>query len=202
MDALIGVLYVAYGQNAVREATESIQSLRDHHDWPVTVIGDKVEGADHITYPDPGMAGRWAKVNLLDLSPYDYSLYLDADTRVRGSLATGFHALQDGWDLVMVPSKIGNCPLHHLGDEEREVTLAELGDTFPLMLNTGVMWFRKSGRMIALFREWRHEWLRFNYHDQGALLRALEKNPVKLWLLGRAYNGGSIVEHYFGKARQ
>jgi len=30
----------------------------------------------------------------------------------------------------------------------------------------------------------------------------LEKNPIKLWLLGRAYNGGSVVEHHFGKARQ
>ena len=81
------------------------------------------------------------------------------------------------------------------------MTLDELRDDFPLMLNTGVMWFRRSERLDRFSQEWRREWRRFKRHDQGALLRALEKCPVRLWLLGRDYNGGEIVEHRFGKAR-
>jgi hypothetical protein len=198
---LDGVLYIAYGTRAVREAAESIRTLRKHHGWPVTVIGDKVENTGHIDCDNEGMPGRWAKVNLLDLSPFERTLYLDADTRIHGKLDAGFRILDDGWDLVMVPSQIGDCPLHHLDEGEREITLAELGDTFPLMLNTGVMWFRKSPAMQHLFAEWATEWQRFKKHDQGALLRALEKNPVKLWLLGPPFNGGDIIEHLFGRAR-
>lgn len=199
--ATVGVVYVAYGQNAVREATESIRALKRFHcAWPIAVIGDRIPNTHHVDCPDEGRPGRWAKVSLLDLSPFDQTLFLDADTRVHDKLDIGFHILDDGWDLVIVPSKMQGQPLHNLIDEERTITLAELGDNRPLMLNTGVMWFHKSDRMRRLFAEWKAEWLRFKQHDQGALLRALAKCPVKLWLLGSEFNGGEIVEHLFGRA--
>jgi hypothetical protein len=196
----IGVLYVAYGPHAVKEATESVRTLRRHHDWPVAVIGNEIGGTDCIDCPDHGLPGRWPKVNIMRLSPYRWTLYLDADTRIHGRLDIGFRILADGWDLVIVPSEIQGKPLHHLDAGERDVTLNELGDRFPLMLNTGVMWFRRSERLGRFSEEWRREWQRFRRHDQGALLRALERCPVRLWLLGRDYNGGEIVEHRFGKA--
>lgn len=199
--ATVGVVYIAYGQNAIREATESIRSLRAYHpDWPIAAIGDRIPGIHHIDCLDEGRPGRWAKVNLLDLSPYEQTLYLDADTRPRGKLDIGFHVLTGDWDLVMIPSVRAAQPLHHLTSDERTLTLNELGEAFPVMLNTGVMWFSKSDRMKRLFAEWRAEWLRFKQHDQGALLRALKRCPVRLWLLDRDYNGGEIVEHRFGKA--
>lgn len=183
------------------EATASIRSLRRHHDWPLAIIGDGVEDERRIDWPDRGYPGRWAKVNLLGLSPYDHTLFLDADTRVRGRLDVGFQALADGWDLVMVPSKPQSQPLHSLTEEDRRLTQDEVGDDWPLMLNTGVMWFGRSARMRNLFQRWKEEWLRFKGHDQGALLRALARCPVRLWLLGQAYNGGEVVEHLFGRAR-
>ena len=79
--------------------------------------------------------------------------------------------------------------------------LVELGNCWPLMLNTGVMWFRRTPRTERLWQTWREEWLRFQEHDQGALLRALGPTPVALWLLGRPFNGGEVVEHLFGRAR-
>ena len=199
-----GVLYVAYGARAVREAQESIGSLRAYHDWPVAVVGDEIAGAQHVGCPDRGMPGRWAKVNLLSLSPFDRTLYLDADTRVHGKLDAGFRILDDGWELVIVPSEGQSQPLHSLTDEERRATQDELGDEWPLMLNTGVMWLRRTDGTERLFAEWRREWERFRLHDQGALLRALEKRPVKVWLLGLDFNShrGKVVEHRFGKARQ
>ncbi len=145
-----------------------------------------------------GLPGRFAKVNLDLLSPYDYTLFLDADTRIYASLWSGFDALKRGWDLVMVASKpqTEEC-LGHLGKEERDLTLYELPPG-PLQLNTGVMWFQKSQAVQALFAEWRKQWTRWKQHDQGALLRALQKVPVKLWLLGWPFNGGSIIGHRFG----
>lgn len=196
-----GVVYVAYGDKARNEARLSIESLKNWHGWSVSVVGDRaVGGARLIRRCDTsgGLPGRWAKVNLDLLSPYRHTLFLDADTRVYASLQIGFDMLERGWDLVMVASKPqGDDAFSLLGEQERLMTLYELPSNM-LQLNTGVMWFRKSERMRALFSEWRREWERWKHRDQGALLRALQKAPVRLALLGWPYNGGTVVGHRFG----
>ena len=199
----IGVVYITYGPSAAREAANSIQGLRKYHDWPVAVIGDMpMEGVWYLPQSvKPGRAGRWAKVNLMELSPFDWTLYLDADTRVRGDLSIGFDILRDGWEMVMVPSKLRSHPISLLAEKERLITLAELKDSWPLVLNTGVMWFRRTPRTVRLWQIWHEEWQRFQEYDQGALLRALNRCPLALWLLGRPFNAGSVVEHLFGRAR-
>ncbi|MGD8501655.1 MAG: hypothetical protein PVJ86_13470 [Phycisphaerales bacterium] len=194
----IGVLYVAFGQKAWQECVFAIETLKKHHNWPIAVIGDKsVPETHHIKFADIGTPGRFAKVNLYNLSPFSLTLYLDADTRVYGDLSAGFRALEAGWDMAIVPSaKQGEEAFHHLSGEEQAVTLDEIGT--PLQLNTGVMWFVKNRRTKRLWVMWRKEWLRFKDKDQGALHRALVKAPVRVWLMGRAYNGGRIVAHRFG----
>jgi len=203
-----GVVYVAYGSGAMREAAASIESLRKYHDWPVSTIGDKkfintgrvshVRRADHQDALSPG---RWAKTNLDIFSPYNYTLFLDADTRIRGKLDIGFKLLNAGWELIMIPSiSQDDKALGHLNEIDRLTTQLEVPDT--LQLNTGVMWFRKTEPIKRLFAAWREEWKRFKDKDQGALLRALSKNPVTLYLLGRPYNGGAIVQHRIGACRR
>jgi hypothetical protein len=200
----LGAVYVVHGTAAKREATRSIATLKRHHPaWPVATVGERLAGCRHLgPGTDEGLPGRGDKARLGLITPYDRTLFLDADTRVHGDMSAGFSALERGWDLAMVPSIQYACPLHHLDEEERRYTFRALGDEKPLMLNTGVMWFRKSAAVAALFRAWSEEWAKFERHDQGALLRALDRRPVALWLLGRDYNGGEIIEHLFGRARE
>jgi len=192
-------MYVVYGHKAHAEATRSIASLRRHHKWPVLVVGDKpVAGAAHQIFGDRGAPGRWAKVNLDRLAPWKWTLFLDADTRIRGDLSIGFRLLAAGYDLVMAPSRAQrNKGLQHLSREERRVTLDEL-PLDPLQLNTGVMWFGPG--TARLFELWREEWERWQDKDQGALLRALNRHPIAVALLGWPYNDlrGEVVEHRFG----
>jgi hypothetical protein len=199
-----GVLYVAYGRAARQEARLSAESLYTHHpDLPVQVVtnGDPVGWAPSIQWADLGTPGRWAKVNLDNLSPWDQTLFLDADTRVYDRLDIGFNLLDHGWDLVIVPSiPQGDDMLRHCSEAERQATLWETRID-PLQLNTGVMWFSKSRRVKMLFREWRTQWERWKDKDQGALLRALERRTVRIALLGRPYNGGPVVGHRFGMCR-
>jgi lipopolysaccharide biosynthesis glycosyltransferase len=157
---------------------------------------------ERVDWPNPGRPGRWAKVNLDKWSPFDQALYLDADTRIHGDLSAGFDALENGFDIAIVPSKWQGRPLHHLMEDERAVTLAELGDSRPLMYNSGVIYWRRSERTARLFDVWAEEWRRWEQHDQGALMRALERSPVRVWVLGSAFNGGGVVEHLFGRAKQ
>jgi len=196
-----GVIYVAYGRRAHDEAAASIASLRAFHDWPVLVVGDApVKGTAHKRFADTGTPGRWAKVNLDQLAPWEQALFLDADTRVHGQLDIGFRLLANGYDLVLVPSRPQhNESLRHLGDAERNATVAEL-PLDPLQLNTGVMWFGPGA--APLFAVWREEWARWKDKDQGALLRALQRCPVAVALLGYPFNDehGAVVEHRFGKA--
>ena len=193
-----GVVYIAYGRRAVTEATASIFTLRRFHDWPIAVIGEAIRGCAHIQWPNTGTPGRWAKVNLARLTPFDETLFLDADTRIHGKLDIGFRLLAH-YDLVIVASRPQHSEvLSHLSAEERTYTLQQLLD--PLQLNTGVMWFNRA--VTPLFEAWRFEWNLYKDKDQGALLRALEVYPTPYALLGAPFNdkSGAVVEHRFGAA--
>jgi len=202
--ATIGVLYVAYGAKARQEARLSAESLaRVHPRWPVCVItdGEEVGWAPSIHWPSLGAPGRWAKVNLDILTPWEHTLFLDADTRVYDRLDVGFAYLDQGWDMAIVPSiPQGTEVLGHCSGPERFATLWECRIE-PLQLNTGAMWFGQSVRVKRLFQAWRREWMRWKDKDQGALLRAIEHRTARIALLGRPYNGGAVVAHRFGMAR-
>lgn len=202
-----GVAYIAYGAPAHREAWLSIQSLHELHALPVTLVGDMkspyqkdFEGANLFT--KASQKARWAKTSLDQWSPYDHTLFLDADTRVHEDLSVGFRALSAGWELVIVPSKpsVPGRTLWHLTTNEVVHTLNTLNYPSPIMFNSGVFFFRKTPRVKRMFAAWREEWLEFKDKDQGALLRALHRAPVSILLLGSAFNGGEVVEHLYGRA--
>lgn len=204
-----GIVYVVYGQGARREATASLASLRvvAENDYPVAVVGEEIAGAERIGFVSPfgegGQASRWAKLNLDLISPFRYTLYLDADTRVRGDLAAGFRMLADGWDMAIAPSgRQGGDVMGHLPMEERDYTLGMLENPLPLQWQAGLFYFERE-RAGALFAAWREAWQRFRGQDQGALLRALAASPIRVWALGGIWNRsrGEVVEHLFGKAR-
>lgn len=198
-------MYVAYGDAARRECRESIESLRGcNPGLPVLVVGEPVKGARCLPFPRRDTGGRWAKLNADSLSPWPQTIYLDADTRVKADLSAGFRALERGWDLVIAPSArqggdvLGNCPA-----EDREASFDALGTWEVLGLQAGVFFVAWNARTRALFAAWRAEWERFGATDQAALLRALWRVPVRLWLLGPDWNGagGAVIEHRFGRAR-
>lgn len=194
-----GVVYIAYGDRAKREAALSIESLKRHNDLPVTVIKHSFFNDDQFRTDE--QKSRWAKVNLPQLVDYDRVLYIDADTLVKGDITPGFDLL-DNWDLAIAPSKNqGNDLFAHIkNEEEKEATLREIGNWQPVQLQAGLFFF-SCERCAGLFAEWRRQWQRWNGQDQAALLRALDKCPVRVWLLSKQWNGenGTIVQHLFGR---
>lgn len=178
---------------------ESIKSLEKHNNLPVTVIVEsKFPGDWKMTN---SQRARWGKLNLPELVDYDKVLYLDADTRIKGDLTTGF-SLLDEWDMAIAPSKNQGADLfaHIPNATERAATVEEIGNPWPLQLQCGVMWFNRE-RCAGFFAEWRRAYLEYRDQDQAAFLRALHREPIRVWLLGRAFNGGELVEHRFGACR-
>lgn len=186
-----GVVQIAVGERAAAQQRMSAATIT----LPVTVITNSIDGLT------PVQSSRYHKTHL-DNSPYQDTLYMDADTRAKADVTAPFAALAAGWDMCICPSnnqEIGEN-LWHVALEEREATYNELG-YMPLQLQAGVIYYRKNERTQALFTAWRREWERWRDQDQAALLRAMQQCPVRVWLLGRAYNGGSIINHLFGMAR-
>ncbi len=199
-----GVIWIALGPNAEQELLKSQASFQKHNRTTSRVFDPAM-----IDFP-AGLSidqqAHWAKVNADRWSPYDFTLLLDADTRIKGDLSWGFKMLYKGWDMLVAPSiptAASGKVLWNLNGEERRITLQELGVWQHIMLNTGVMYFNKAERVSKLFELWRSEWLRYKDRDQGAFLRALNQRSVNLWLLGHPYNSaqGEVVTHLFGKAR-
>lgn len=213
--------YVARGDPAYYEATTSIETLRRFWTAPITLITDQLAekrfsylGArgpwPSVEYlplyknlPDCDPGGRMAKIRLLDFTDKraDWVLYLDADTRVINPIDSLITVMEAGAELAICPSaNQGSDLLWHLSADEREQTLLELGNPEPLQLQGGVFAIRRNPRTAELCRVWLEEWQRWRGPDQGALLRALRRVPMPVYLLGPEYNNGSIIQHRFGSA--
>lgn len=196
----VGVCYVAFGDKAVAECQMSIAALRRVSQFPIATISQyPIEGAKHVPFDDPRWGARFAKLNLDTLSPFDDTLYIDADTRPRQDLTLLLTPLADGYDMVIAPSiNQGDKALWHVDAHEREATLDAFGYT-PIQLQAGVFAFRKNEATAALFKSWRMEWSKMGAtQDQAALLRALQCSPVRLWLLSAALSD-ILVAHVWGR---
>ena len=135
---------------------------------------------------------------MIEYVPYDQVLYLDADTLVHGDMTYGFDLLDDGWDMAITHSSNQDREAFwHVEDEERHSMEAQGIDM--LQLQGGVFFVARNERTVELFRVWHEEWSRWRGKDQAALVHALVRVPVRLWLLGRPWKGGSVVAHRFGE---
>jgi hypothetical protein len=158
---------------------------------PVALVADKPGlGEDiYIQFADEDIGGRSAKTRIFDIVPRDwqYILYLDADTEICADVSFLFDALTDGWDMVICKNPVK----YHIAWEMRrsdngdecDYTFSKIGTGELVQLNGGVFGFQRNDRTMAFFHAWHEEWKRYGKRDQGALLRSLYANPVKMYVL-------------------
>jgi len=216
-----GLLYVAYGRPAREQFVIANRGLARLHNWPIVVVCDKPIKQERgmlpfecVHFPDTDPGARWAKLNMDVLSPFDWTLYMDVDTRVRYSIRPIWRILADGWEMAAVPTgswtrtgcmgHIYTDKRNHIkpkGLEERNATVAECGWPF-CGIQGGVMAFRDTERVTEFFEAWRDEWQRWRDQDQAAVARAYRKHPVTWFPLSRSWNGGGIIGHFHAHARR
>lgn len=202
-----GVVFVAYGNNARAETRKAIAALCAVSTLPVAVLCArpmKIDGVQDIIFQDSSFGARLAKLNMDQFAPESWEnvLYLDADTRCKCDPSSLFDILNDGFDMALSFSENQDGRvLQHVEEQERQHTTDILCNPRPLQLQAGVMAFRRNADTLRLFEAWRDEWRRFGQQDQAALLRALDRVPVRVWIMGRNWNGGECMEHLFGRAR-
>jgi hypothetical protein len=207
-----GVLYVAYGDAARHQAGISIRTLRKiDRDVPVAMVcAEPFPGVDiEIIETELDLGARMQKTRMYTLSPFERTLFLDADTEVISTTAQAF-GLLDHWDVVL-----GQDPKRRFADvvttpaqaEERRVTRQEIGTDEVMHYNSGVFAFRRDDRVQAMMACWHEEWKRWQMTDQMALLRALHKCPVRVAAMRWCWNThrereARFIFHKYGQARR
>lgn len=222
-----GIYMVAFGKPARDAAKLAIRSIRANlPNVPVALVSDKKLGPEHILIkqPDKDIGGRIAKLKVYDLAPKEWEavLYLDADVEVQHADAYEyFRWLAQGWEYII-------CKDAHLketlADFERSnnktefyETIEKAGTAESLQINGGVWGFRRCPIMRRFFARWYDEWAKYKGRDQGALIRAMYTEPMRVLWLGNEWNtlvtlkdkeyhpgikGSAGVVHYVGRARR
>lgn len=187
-----GVLYIAYGDKARAQAKTSIETVRRcSPGLPIAVISDEPLGdTEHIYQPDEDRGARYHKTRIYELSPFEKTLFLDADTEMLSSPEPGFRLLQ--WvDVVLTqdPNRIfSENSWPHLIAEEMKATKEEIGTDEHMYFNSGVIFFKRNERTEAMMKAWHEEWQRWGKHDQMALLRAIHRCPVQIAPMRHPWN--------------
>ncbi|MBN1248462.1 MAG: hypothetical protein JXC32_12440 [Anaerolineae bacterium] len=215
-----GLFCVAFGDPARGCALEMMRTVKKHMPGiPIALCSDRKIGPEDvlIVEPDSDIGGRRAKLKAYELAPAEWEsvLYLDADTEVVADVSFFFELIEDGWEFVI-------CKDPHLMDTmhafRRHNNLPELAETekavytlHTLQYNGGVWAFGRNARIKRFFERWLAEWETYAGRDQGALIRAMYTEPLRVYLLGNEWNTfpkytkgitTAGIYHYPGKARR
>ncbi len=193
-----GIYVVAFGEPARASARRLLASIQKYMpDVPVALAGAEPLGAGEkvfIQQPDTDIGGRRAKLAIDRLAPAEWKeiLYLDADTELIAPVYPLFNWIHDGWDMLICRDVY---PRGTLGGMRGRYEAAETQATYNLVytwelmqLNGGVFCYQRNARTERLFKAWQKEYERWLQRDQGALMRALYQNPLKLLVLGNEWN--------------
>ncbi len=159
------------------------------------------------------------KPYLVGISPFDYTLYLDADTRIKKGILIGFSKLDD-YD-ICVSTHYDDMRLedvwknqkyqsrkHIKKIQERDATIELIGDPKTPFLNSGVIFFKQSYAAKVVFSSWYKEWCRYKeWDEQMALHRAIFLNQnANIYYMPEIWNQkylarDTIIWHQMGSGK-
>jgi len=148
-----------------------------------------------VTIADEGKAGfesRWYKTQLDRFSPFEETLFLDADIVAMQSFNEIWDYLSRGelWMARDMHTQLG----HALGDKTSRANSDERAETRALcdsaqpFFNSGVILFHKTEAVRTFFDQWHTEWARFRNVDQFAAARSMKTTGFAPSELPRRYN--------------
>ncbi len=183
-----GVLYIAFGTRYRDWALASAESVKAHNpEMAVCLMSDREEKSEHVDISKRIVpAGKRAKVDYVAKTPFEQTLYIDADTVVSGDLIPVFEAL-DRFDLAITQDF-----LHSQGWKANAMPeYAAIPYSFP-ECNGGVMAYNLNAKVKAFFAEWQrfyHEYeVKTKRQDQPSLRVALWNSDLRFHVLPREYN--------------
>jgi len=111
---------------------------------------------------------------------------------VVGDIRFFFQLIEDGWEFVITKDPHLMDTMHSFRRKtnvpELDVTAKEIFTLHTLQYNGGVWAFGRNKRVVRFFKRWQAEWERYAARDQGALIRAMYAEPLRVYLLGNEWN--------------
>jgi hypothetical protein len=185
-----GVIYIAFGENFLKELQFSAESVKRHNpDLHITAFVDvpfKSEFVDNIKLIEARHLRP--KIDYIEQTPYDETLFLDTDVVVDYPIGDMFELLET-FDFAAT---------HDLARKRLKYskTIPEYG-AIPYAfseLNTGVMVFKSSERVLGFLNQWKKNFYKY-YHvcpwDQASFRFSLWqacKEGMSLYVFPVEYN--------------
>ena len=195
-----GIVYIASGAAYVRDAERSARTAKKQHpDLPIALFSDVPTREPAIDMwfevKDPH---RRSKLDYMAKSPFEKTLYLDADTRVVASMTEPF-GLLDRYDLA-------GCHVenrHPVSSATARLTDPSVDPGFT-GFNSGVLYYRMNDRMKSFLEKWsaifKAENPRF---DQPVMRRVMWEMPeISVVALPPEYNVRTLRGILFRSANE
>lgn len=187
-----GVLYLVWGEAVLKYLDRSIESVRRWHpDLPIHV--------ERLDAADGPVRGLLRKPRMFELSPFEETLFLDADTVVLGRLDFGFERARR----FGLACTINESPwARRYGDPGLSGDLIEY--------NTGVLFFTRQAKPV--FEAWAAsvasldssiEWVeagqrrRMAFNDQAGFAKAVDDTGVSPFVLPLNWNYRPLFHRAF-----
>jgi hypothetical protein len=153
----------------------------DRHNITARWLGPQEFGEDDV------FGSRLLKTRLVSLSPYQETLFLDADILPLRSVLPLWDYLAEA-DFAMACDRLPTVALcDHVAAPEKTYTLQQVSGMTP-QFNSGVMIWRRNASVEALFAAWEQQWKLFQKQDQLALVRAIHQTQTQVRVLPKTYN--------------
>src|SRR4051795_12743701 len=192
-----GVLFVATGSKYIDAGIRAAHTVREHcPDLPVHLFADwRAQGYDfeHDLGPftsigDIEQPHRRSKVDYMQHTPFERTLYLDTDTAVRTDITEMFQLL-DRFDIALAHEHIRSKPVR------TQMWRTSLPMSFP-QFNSGVFMYRRSPSVISFIDEWRDAYKSAGLkHDQITLRELLWLSDLRIATLPPEYNVRYLKYH-------
>jgi len=179
-----GILYVATGDEFIRQATISAEYIDSVIDLPIAIITDHKIDADVfdeiIIDPDPTYS-YIDKARNLHRSPFEKTLFIDSDVYILSNVGELFELLDDFEMAAAIDPN--EAALRYRGlqyFEELPVSVPEY--------NTGVLAYQKSSSTFELCNTWVENFSKQHHTDQISFRRSLANTDIQFTSLSPLYN--------------
>jgi hypothetical protein len=207
-----GILTVAYGADYDRCAAHAFLWGRKYTDLPIFIITnvtqrspvwEKVGNVKFLYFPREQRDNRRPKLGMDLLTPFDKTLYIDADSVIQNPGVGIFEKLLDdhemvfNWRITFQPGeKIWNIYAR---------CMKQFGVTKPISIcNGGIIAFRKGESTRILFNTWLKMWEEFGTGREMAPLNcAIKKTGIDygsfplLYFADAGRSDNSIIQHNY-----
>ena len=201
------IIFLTWGENFAAEVESCLALSTGIEDYDCFLITDDATQIRNdrlkVIRARFRLDGYLRKTELPDYLPdgYDSFLFLDSDTRVLADPVLGFEkAEQFGMALAPAPHYSLDC----FWGFDKVMKAENVECRGQLQYNTGVIFFRRSPEVAAVFERWRELGKRYNREcnlDQPLLTLAMEQLALNPYTLSISYNYRGFGEAISGIVR-